>query len=173
LAIEGSSHLLALVMSKTETLLQALRDIQEPAAPESVSIWLITANIALLALMGLLLIIRRNRKREGWRREARREIRLAKKLNTQEGIVQLAKLLRKIAILRTDSRGDIQGEDWLKELDLLFSTKWFTTETGRIFGTALYQDNSLSTKDFDLTANKVLNHINALPSKVKHYAEQS
>lgn len=160
-------------MSKTELLLSALRDIQEPAAPESVSLWLITANIALFIIFGLLLLLRRNRKREGWRREARWEIQRSQNSDAPYGLMQLAKLLRKIAIQRNGRHSDVHGVIWLKELDAIFSTTWFTTDEGRIFGTALYQKPSISQADFDAISKKVLHYVNALPALAKPIASQS
>ena len=152
-------------MSKTETLLSELRDIHVPSAPESMSLWLIAANIGLLIILVWIYLLRRNRLLEGWRRAARRDIQHAKKANTQQGLVLLAKLLRKIAILRNSSQGDRQGDAWLEELDTVFATQWFTQEQGRIFGTALYKNNTLSTDEFSIVGNKILQLVNALPTQ--------
>jgi hypothetical protein len=152
-------------MSKTETLLSALRDIHEPAAPESVSVWLLAANIALLAVLVGIFLLRRNRLLEGWRRAARRDIEQAKNSNTQQGVFLLATLLRKIAILRNSSQSELQGDAWLEELDTIFSTQWFTQDHGRLFGAALYKDNALSKDDLTIVSDKVLLLVNALPSQ--------
>ena len=151
-------------MNKTETLLSALRDIQEPAAPETVSLWLLAANIALLFLLAFLFLLRRNRRLEGWRREARREIQRAKDSEGHQGVLLLAKLLRQIAIHRNHNQS-VQGEAWLRELDSLFSTQWFTCEDGQIFGTALYQKNRLSPENLETISNKLLQLVNSLPAK--------
>ena len=158
-------------MNKTETLLSALRDIQEPAAPETVSLGLLAANIALLFLLAYLFLLRRNRRLEGWRREARREIQCAKNSEGQQGIFLLAKLLRKIAIHRNHNH-NVQGDVWLKELDSLFSTQWFTCEDGQIFGTALYQKSRLSSENLEAISNKLLQLVNSLPAKTNPTAAQ-
>lgn len=150
-------------MSKAESLLSALRDIQEPVAPESLSLWLVAANIALIIILGMLYFLRKNRLLEGWRREARREIQRSTQAEPQQGVVLLAKLLRKIAIHRKNSHCDLQGDAWLQELDTLFSTQWFTEEEGRIFGTTLYKNTVLSPAELNTAGNKILQLVNTLP----------
>lgn len=152
-------------MSKTETLLSALRDIQEPAAPESLSLWLIAANVILIMVLAMLYFLRKNRLQEGWRRESRREILRAKETEPQQGVVLLAKLLRKIVIHRTNNHSALQGDAWLNELNTLFSTQWFTEGEGRVFGTALYQKTVLSPTDLNSASNKILQLVNDLPLK--------
>ena len=151
-------------MSKTETLLSTLRDIHEPAAPESVSLWLIGANLFLLVILASLFYLSRRRLSEGWRRQARREIKRAKNADAQKGIVLLAQLLRKIAIHRKSSRHHDHGESWLTELDTLFHTQWFTQGEGRIFGSALYQKTSLTQHELSVAGDNILRLVNALPT---------
>lgn len=160
-------------MSKTESLLSALRDIQEPVAPESLSLWLIAANIVLIVILAMFYFLRKNRLQERWRRESRREIQRAKNTKPQQGIVLLAKLLRKIAIHRNNNPRDLQGDAWLNELNTLFSTRWFTEDEGRVFGTALYQKTVLSPTDLNSASNKILQLVNDLPVKASLSTAQS
>ena len=152
-------------MSKTEILLSTLRDIQEPAAPESVSLWLLLGNIVLIAALLLLYQIRRQRRRDAWRRQARREIHQAKSSEADKVVVKLAKLLRKIAIHRNNLNSHLQGDKWLKELDNMFSTQWFTQGEGKIFGTALYQKTTLQAEEIDTLSRTILTLVNALPAE--------
>ena len=72
-------------MIDAEQLLSNLRDIQEPAAPEGVSLLLIAANITLVMIILATLFIRRRRRRESWRQEALNCIFKARMMEPQAG----------------------------------------------------------------------------------------
>ena len=125
-------------MNDAEQLLSSLRDIQLPVAPEGVSIVLIAANGLLLLAIMAMLFIRQRRKREHWRREAHEAISNARMLEPQAGLLCLAKLLRQIVHYRHGHSIELDGQAWLAQLDQEFNTQWFSHDTGRIFGEALY-----------------------------------
>ena len=130
-------------MSDTEALLNSLKDIQEPLAPASTSIGLIAANLCLVLLIVLVLYLRWKRRKEGWRREALQIVMQARKLDAQPGTLKLAKALRQLIRHRVDDGHELHGDAWLAKLDQHFSTDWFSTDQGRIFGSELYRNNSL------------------------------
>ncbi len=151
-------------MNEAEALLSTLRDIQEPAAPTGVSLWLIAANVVALLLLILALLARWHRLREGWRIEARRTIKQARQMNPGAGLLQLASLLRQILIHRQEPVQDLDGQAWLATLDEHFSTDWFTVHEGRLFGDALYRPSSLSEETFQHLCDHVLRLVDRLPA---------
>lgn len=76
---------------------------------------------------------------------------------TGDSLQQTAVLLKRIALTTggRESTQHLSGEPWLKHLDKLFATDFFTLGDGRVFGTALYQAN-VSAKDNVLTDLKQL-----------------
>lgn len=152
-------------MSEVEALLNSLRDIQEPIAPASTSIWLIGANLLLILFITLLVYLGKQRRREGWRREALLLVDQARKDNPRSGTVMLAKVLRKIVLMRTGNGHEMYGDAWLSNLDRHFSTTWFSTEEGKIFGNALYQNHEQKTSEYQLLCDNIDRLIRRLPNK--------
>ena len=121
------------------SLLANLRDIHEPPAPEPGWPWLITAIV--IGLM-LLLVLWKNRPHKA-ASIATQQINAARVEPTAQALVRLARLLRSRAINHsTTSDAQAQGEVWLQTLDTHFSTTFFTSDMGRVFGNELYQKQS-------------------------------
>lgn len=152
-------------MSETEALLNSLRDIQEPIAPASTSMWLIAANLLLLLLIFILLYFGWKRRRDGWRREALQQVKQARKRDSQTGTLTLAKVLRQLLLYRVGDGHELQGDPWLAKLDQHFSTDWFSTDHGRIFGSELYRNNSLQPDAYLSLCDTVAKLIKRLPNK--------
>lgn len=151
-------------MNEAEQLLNSLRDIQEPAAPEGVSILLIAANLLLLLVILAALIIRHRRKRESWRREALTIIRKTRKLEPQAGLLSLAKLLRQIVHHRHNHSSEHSGQAWLAQLDQEFRTQWFSQDNGRIFGETLYTRLTAESVNLELLCDRLSTLIKSLPA---------
>lgn len=157
-------------MNETEQLLAQLRDIHEPAVPESVSLWLIIANVALLILIVSVLIRRRQRTREQWRKEALQHIESAQDQAYESGVLSLAKLLRQLMRYRGhDIRSDRQT--WLAELDAAFETDWFSKGQGQVFGDALYQARTSSSVPLPVLCKHLERLVKSLPARVEKHSQ--
>mgnify|MGYP000135167406 CR=1 FL=1 len=154
----------ALPMSEAELLLSTLRDIQEPAAPVGVSLWLLAANILMLAVLVWAFLARRHRRQEAWRREAQNIISLARDQPSDSGLLELARLLRQLLLHRDGQVHTLDGDDWLLTLDQHFATDWFSTQEGRVFGIALYQPTQINAIRFDTLCDSLSGLIAALPA---------
>lgn len=116
--------------------LAALRDIHLPAPPaDPGSGWLSLILLAASAVIAGAVLVHLLHRRRSWRAEAAallREIDLAR---PDEALAQMAAVLRRIA-LRADrtKAAHLSGEDWLRHLDGLFASSYFTAGPGRVFG---------------------------------------
>jgi len=151
-------------MSEAELLLSTLRDIQEPAAPVGTSLWLLAANILMLALLIWALLARRHRRREAWRSEAQNMISQARGQPCDSGLLELARLLRQLLLHRDENVQALDGDDWLLKLDEHFATNWFSKQEGRVFGTALYQPTQMNATRFDTLCDSLSGLVAALPA---------
>jgi len=150
-------------MIDAEQLLSNLRDIQEPAAPEGVSLLLIAANITLVMIILATLFIRRRRRRESWRQEALNCIFKARMMEPQAGLLSLAKLLRQLIHYRHGNSSELDGQAWLDQLDQEFKTQWFSQDEGQIFGEALYTNQSAGTVNLILLCDSLSTLVKSLP----------
>ncbi len=125
---------------QTDEMLERLRDIRLPPIPSAPPPpWLFLSGAALaLIVIGALLALRFGR--SGWRGEARSGFAaLAARGEDPEALAEAAKLLRRVALRRLGPEAaKLTGEAWLKRLDELFRTEFFTQGAGRVFGAALY-----------------------------------
>ena len=145
-------------MADTTTLLEQLRDVQQPLPPEGVSLWLIEANIVIAGFILALLWYRRQKKKRGWRKQLIKDLRLARQKPPNEAISIAATLLRQLMLFRGHKIQTLSGDAWLQELDTQFETQWFTQGQGRAFGDALYQAGTTE----KLNAPLVLKELEAL-----------
>ena len=151
-------------MNQTEQILSQLRDVQLPAVPESVSIWLIGANLLVLLLVLIGLYRRFRRERERWRREALKQVFQARSLDPATAMLTLAKLLRQIMLYRQhDISAD--GDDWLLDLDSAFATRWFTQAEGQVFGDALYKRSTMTEAEQQRICSQLARLIRKLPAR--------
>ncbi len=151
-------------MSDTAKLLSTLRDIQEPLAPATASVWIIFANIIALLFLLMLYLLHRRRTHNGWRIEALMHIKKARLYNSSQGVLALAKVLRQIILKREGAGQDLLGRAWLKHLDAHFSTTWFTTGDGQLFGEALYKPHTLESTELPHLCDKLNTLVKALPT---------
>lgn len=154
-------------MSDTETLLNSLRDIQEPLAPASTSIGLVAANFILVLLIILVMYLSWKRRREGWRREALQIVQRARGRDAQSGTLMLAKVLRQLLLHRSEEGQELHGDEWLAKLDQHFSTHWFSADQGRIFGSELYRKNNLQPDAYKSLCDTISKLIKSLPNRSK------
>lgn len=132
-------------------LLNQLRDIQEPVAPQGTSLWLISLCIALACLLITFLWFQRNRSHFAFRREA--FIRIDAVANQNDSLhtrsmFDLATLLRQLMRHRVGNRVNaLDNTAWLAALDAEFSSVWFTKGRGQVFGSALYCDTELTSEE--------------------------
>jgi hypothetical protein len=90
-------------------------------------------------------------------------IKRARKVAPEQSLLLLAKLLRQIMMHRQPGLGSVSGERWLQNLDAEFSTQWFSTEQGRVFGDALYEPCERSSEQRDHWCNTLETLIRKLP----------
>ena len=127
-------------MTDTTALLASLADVREPPAPDTGLPWLILLNSALALAWIALLLWRRQRARNAWRREALATVRALRDDDSTDAPAALATLLRQVARHRLgDGVARLGGDDWLNALDEGFATDWFSAGGGRVFGDALYR----------------------------------
>lgn len=127
-------------MLETEELLEKMRDLALPPIPTAPPVPWVFLTLAALALAAVGILLVRRFGVAGWRREAREGFAaLAAKGEDPEALTEAAKLLRRIALKTIGPEAaKLGGEDWLKRLDGLFGTDFFTAGAGRVFGAAIY-----------------------------------
>lgn len=152
-------------MSDSATLLEQLRDVQEPLPPEGVPFWLIAANIAVACLIVSLLIRREHQKRNLWRTQLIKDLRHMRKLEPEKAISQAATTLRQLTLSRGHKVHSLSGDDWLEALDQHFDTTWFSQDQGQLFGDALYQSASIDNHELDTVFAMLERLIKTLPSR--------
>lgn len=147
-------------------LLSQLRDIQEPLAPQGTSLWLIAVCTALAMLLIVILWFQRKRTRYAFRREAFTRI---DAIANQDGhsdersVFDLATLLRQLMRQRVGNRiNALDDIDWLKALDTEFSSAWFTTGRGQVFGSALYNNTELTAAELKTICKELKSEIRRL-----------
>ena len=118
--------------------LSALRDIHTPPAPDGLSVWPILAGVAALALLLVIFGIFLLRLRRRWASDLKRELATLDVLPPEQALTEAAKLLRRAGMAQSGDAALVQGESWLETLDGLFRTRFFTTGSGRVFGSELY-----------------------------------
>jgi hypothetical protein len=156
-------------LNQTEQLLSGLRDIHEPPVPEGLSLWLLAANLLSLLLVVLAVLVRRQRQRGLWRRQALHQIASARSLAPGPGLLLLAGTLRQIMIARTGQARLDDEPDWLESLNQAFNTRWFTDAGGRVFGPALYTRAAQNAQVDELcdTLSILVNRLPAQPLSVR------
>lgn len=152
-------------MNDTTELLNRLRDIQEPVAPQGTSLILLAANAMLLLAIVTFLLWRTYRRRNAWRRQALYQLKQAQATTPENSLLQIAKLLRQIHLHRKPGEPQISGIPYLQQLDTLFNTDWFTKGHGRYFGDALYQPDIVNEIDMQQLYQQLHKLIRALPAK--------
>jgi len=150
-------------MNKREQILEQLRDVQLPPAPEGTSVWLIALNLLLLLLVLLGLYRRSRRSRDRWRRDALFQVRQARSMAPATAILALAKLLRQILLYRQQDK-PCEGRSWLLHLDAVFDTRWFSEADGQVFGDALYQPTDMDDDELQDVCTQLEQLIRKLPS---------
>jgi len=129
-------------MDRPLSPLSALRDIHLPGAPAEVELlwlWLlIAASLAALVVTGLALYRSRL---PHWRGPALEALATVPNADPAESVTACARVLRQIVIANGGDTTLAQqtGESWLETLDQTFSSRYFTTGAGRVFGTDLYR----------------------------------
>lgn len=126
-------------MSEAERLLNTLREISEPSAPQGVSGWIILANLLVLFLLLAAFYRYWQFKKKRWRYEVTLKLRRCANLPIERGLLSMAKILREVIVLKTGHCPKLTGDEWLAFLDQQFTTDWFTEGDGQIFGNAMYQ----------------------------------
>ena len=155
-------------MSEASELLETLRDIGEPPAPEGVPPALVIANAALLALLVGTLAWRVRRRRRAWLDAALADVRAARDLPPDAALLALATLLRRVMRHRHGSEVDaLQGEAWLARLDATFGGDGFTRGDGRAFGDALYAPDTARDVDVDRLCRTLAGRLKRLPRRVR------
>jgi hypothetical protein len=125
-------------MNNTDSaeLLATLRDIHEPLPPEAGWPWVLIA-IALAVILVIMLWLKRKKHKPSI---IEQQIEAARGEPSFQALTRLARLLRKYA--PADAQNENKqptGEAWLHHLDSHFKTDYFSQDTGKIFGDALYK----------------------------------
>ncbi len=147
-------------------LLSQLRDIQEPVAPQGTSLVLIAFCIVLSFILIIVFLYQRNRARYAFRHEAFYRIdTIANRTNesSNQSIFELATLLRQIMRHRVGNCiNKLDDIAWLKALDTEFSSAWFTTGRGQIFGSTLYKNTELPNHEIRAVCEELKSEIRRL-----------
>lgn len=135
-------------MSDTTELLDSVRDIHEPAPPESSSALIISAFIFLaiaFAIAATIMIFKHKRKAN---RQLQAEIESIQYESTDTALVKIAILLRRIMYhIHGEDINQLEGHEWLLALDNTFETRYFTEGAGRVLGTDIYKNNTKDKTD--------------------------
>lgn len=145
--------------------LSRLRDIHIPPPPPSEPIWdlLLAGGLVLLAL-GLLLFALLRRKRH-WRRQALSELSSINTDQPDKARAELAGVLRRVAIKVSDRPvASLSGDDYLEQLDQIFSTRFFGSGAGQVFGGSLYQPVQTDT-DWSAIKSTLTRHVSRVNPK--------
>lgn len=155
-------------------LLNQVREIQEPVAPQGTSLVLIALCLALAFLLLVILAFQRNRTRYAFRREAFSRIDAVannnansisdnKQTQGKHSAFELATLLRQIMRQRVGSSiNKLDDTGWLKALDAEFNSAWFTTGRGQVFGSALYNGKELTAHELASVCKELKSEIRRL-----------
>ncbi len=125
----------------TTALLAQLKDIHLPVAPVSPALWPVYLSLAVCAVALLVFAYRHFKSKRTWHSAALENLKAIQQHSSADSLQQTAVLLKRIA-LTEGNRQTIQhlsGDRWLRYLDHLFGTDFFSAGNGRIFGNALYQ----------------------------------
>jgi len=130
-------------MDDPAQLLLQLRDIHEPAAPESGSALLL--GLLILGLLALLLfgvgwLYWRSRRLNRVVRAEIQQVKSTQHMKNNTALYRLAVILRRTMYhLHGDKINQLDGEHWLRKLDTSFHTTYFTEGLGSVFGNTLYK----------------------------------
>lgn len=154
-------------MSDKAALLAMVKDIQEPVAPATSSVWLFGLSLLAALLVLLLLMAYYFWKKQAALRELRKEIASFRQLPQHRCTTELAVLLRRVMHhLHGDTVNQLEGADWLKKLNTTFATNYFTDGRGQRFGSALYQ-RSASIPDNTTDSRQLCNDVSHLLGRAK------
>jgi hypothetical protein len=130
-------------MDRTDGL-ASLRDLHMPPAPEAGAAGPALVALALFSLAMFMLIAWRVWQRwHGWRGATISAIGRIDTSDAPVALAEMASILRRAALgRRGGGPAGLTGDDWLRHLDALFATRFFTTGDGRAFGDALYRPTS-------------------------------
>lgn len=122
-------------------LLAQLRDIHLPPAPAEPSLWPLLLAAILIAVALFTLLYRHLKKNNSWAATATRELRKIQSDANPAALLQTAELIKRIVITHDSNPGirHLTGTAWLAYLDKFFSTTFFSSGHGQLFGNALYQ----------------------------------
>jgi len=154
-------------MSDTTQLLESLRDIQEPLPPEGASLLLLAGNAFLLFAIIAWLTSRFFQRKNAWKKQALRQLAMARSADTDKAMLQMATLLRQLLLHRQHATEQLTGKPYLQLLDKEFKTQWFTQGDGQHFGDSLYQPLSDRTIDAKQLNRRLTVLVKALPHKTK------
>lgn len=157
-------------MADTSTLLEQLRDVQQPLPPEGVPLWLIIANVSIAIFILALLWYRRQKKTGGWRKQLLKDLRRARQQPPTDAVNIAATLLRQLMLFRGHNIQTLSGDAWLHELDKQFDTQWFTQGQGHVFGDALYQSGVAESQNIPLVLSELESLIKSQPAQHKNKA---
>lgn len=154
--------------NNTSDLLNQLRDIQEPIAPQGTPLWLIVLTIAVAVFLIAAIGFQRHRRRYAFRHEALARVdKIANESmsenyvhgagehnntrdsNRSRSLFELATLLRQLMRHRRgDAVNSLDESEWLSALDAEFNSQWFSQGRGAVFGSMVYQRRSINDSDF-------------------------
>jgi len=126
-------------MSTKTELLNAIRDIHEPSAPEVTSpLWMLIGLTFALIMLSLLLVKwlkQKDQPQPSWANQ----LILARKEPPEKARLRLARLLRHICVNKNKHVANtLSGQAWLQHLDKTLTTDYFTQGEGQLFGDPLY-----------------------------------
>lgn len=122
-------------------LLAQLRDIHLPPAPAEPAVWPLVVAALIIAVAATVLVLRHLQQSNSWAATATRELKQIQTNAEAAAPLKTAELLKRIVITH-DKNPDVRhlsGNAWLVYLDKFFSTQFFTTGHGQLFGDTLYQ----------------------------------
>jgi len=156
--------------NNTSDLLDQLRDIQEPLAPQGTPLWLIILTLTAAVLLIAAMSFQRYRRRYAFRHEALARIdKIAEDPNRPESLFELATLLRQLMRHRRgEAVNALDDQEWLSVLDSEFNSQWFSQGRGTVFGSSIYKRESMGVVDITKVCSDLKIEIRRLKPIASH-----
>ncbi len=124
-------------------ILQQLRGIHLPPEPPEPALWPVLVAVIIIIATALVFLLNRKQQHH-WHQQALQELKRIELLQEDRQLVEVAKLLKRVAITHHTTRDTtkLTGRRWLDYLDQFFNTNYFSKGEGRLFGDELYSKPS-------------------------------
>lgn len=121
------------------SLVGKLRDLHVPLSDGLTSFMIMTSLGAIFGVGFAIILTKFKNENQDIYTKALQTLMETRNLAPPDRLATQARMLRDIAISLDPGAAFLSGEEWLCRLDSVFLTKYFTQDSGRIFGDDLYK----------------------------------